>query len=159
MQEIPDGFNNKQMVFGLLFNLSNKMERLMDRELSLYDITSRQWYLTVILGFFFKNPPTLNELADTMEYSHQNVRQIAGKLEQKGFIRFERDKKDKRALRLSLTEKSHAFWQERDDQADQFMNAIFSGLNDDELLLMSKALKKIAENLSQMENQKNEEDE
>ncbi len=157
MQEIPDGFNNKQMVFGLLFNLSNKMERLMDRELSVYDITSRQWYLTVILGFFFKKPPTLNELADTMEYSHQNVRQIAGKLEQKGFIRFERDKKDKRALRLSLTEKSHAFWQERDDQADQFMNAIFSGLNDDELLLMSKALLKIAENLSQMEN--SEEDE
>ena len=80
MQEIPDGFNNKQMVFGLLFNLSNKMERLMDRELSLYDITSRQWYLTVILGFFFKKPPTLNELADTMVYSHQNVRQIAGTL-------------------------------------------------------------------------------
>lgn len=157
MQEIPDGFNNKQMVFGLLFNLSNKMERLMDRELSVYDITSRQWYLTVILGFFFKKPPTLNELADTMEYSHQNVRQIAGKLEQKGFIRFERDKKDKRALRLSLTEKSHAFWQERDDQADQFMNAIYKGLTDDELLLMSKALLKISENLSQMENPEEDE--
>jgi len=159
LQKIPDIFNDKQMIFGLLFNMSNKLQRLMDRDLSPYDMTSKQWYLSVVLQHFFDKPPTLNQLADTMEYSHQNVKQLADKLAQKGFLRYERDKKDRRAIRLQLTEKSHAFWQSRDEQANQFINDIYKGLTDDELSLISKGLQKISENLSLLDNSIHEEDE
>ncbi len=151
MKEIPYPFEDKEMIFGMLFSMSSKLQKLMDRELAPYDITSKQWFLTIVLGFFFKEPPTLSELAEKMEYSHQNVKQIASKLANKGFIRFEKDKKDQRVIRLSLTEKSDMFWKERDKQANQFLSVIFDGLTQNELACTSKALQRISENLNRIE--------
>lgn len=157
MNEIPYPFKDKEMIFGILFNMSSKLQKLMDRELNRFDITSKQWYMTIILKYFFHEPPTLNELAETMELSHQNVKQIASKLVNKGFMRMERDKQDQRALRLALTEKSDLFWKEQDTHAEEFINALYEGLTNEELAHASKVLQTITKNLNNIESENEEE--
>lgn len=45
-----------------------------------------------------------------MGTSHQNVKQLANKLKERGFLDIERDKEDCRAIRLKIKEKSYYFW-------------------------------------------------
>ncbi|MCX7772933.1 MAG: winged helix DNA-binding protein [Clostridia bacterium] len=157
--EKPNVINYRQMIFGTLFVLPNKLQKLMDRGLCQYDVTSKQWFLTSVIEYLFKSPPTLNELAKTMGYSHQNVKQVALKLEGKGFLRMDKDKKDQRALRLRLTEKSYKFWEALHGESEQFMDGMYEGLSGEELAMLSKALQKITTNLEKMEMDNPEEEE
>ena len=50
------------------------------------------FFFLICLSLFREDPPTLKELSELMGTSHQNVKQIALKLERKGFISILRDK-------------------------------------------------------------------
>ncbi len=82
--------DDKQAIFGSLFLLATTLDTVGDRFLG--DLTTKQWYLMAMLGTFFAEPPTIGELAERMGTSHQNVKQIARRLEEKGFLDLERDR-------------------------------------------------------------------
>jgi len=73
---LPD----KQYIFGALLIISNRLDTLLERELKCFGVTSKQWYLSMIIDTLFDNPPTLKEAAKEMGSSHQNVKQVALKL-------------------------------------------------------------------------------
>lgn len=151
--EINSVVNEQKMIFGSLFTVSNMLQKLMDKKLASFDMTSKQWFMTAIIEYFFETAPSLNELAKLMGYSHQNVKQIVLKLEKRGFVKIEKDKKDQRALRISLTEKSYSFWRDREHQADKFVEKMFMGLNDSELSHASRVMQVITNNLKGMDNE------
>ncbi len=99
-----DNIDKRYHIFGMLFLLSNKLETLGNNFLG--ELTTKQWFFMLILMNFFKEPPTLSELALEMGTSHQNAKQIAIKLEEKGFLVVKKDTKDKRVLRLTPTNKN-----------------------------------------------------
>ncbi|MCX7749738.1 MAG: MarR family transcriptional regulator [Clostridia bacterium] len=107
-----DIMNKQKFIFSQLFLLSNKLQVMGDRVLT-GEMTIHQWLLTVAIAQFGDIPPLRCEVADFMESSHQNVKQLALKLQRKGFINIEKDKEDLRAIRLILTEKSIVFWKSR----------------------------------------------
>lgn len=74
----------------------------------------------VNINEFFKEPPTLSELALEIGTSHQNAKQIAIKLEEKGFLVVKKDTKDKRVLRLTPTNKIEKYVKLRKDK-DHFL--------------------------------------
>lgn len=142
-----DQVDDRRFIFGSLFLIAGELQTLMDRELADHEMTSRQWFLSCVIDNFFDSPPTLNEVAAVMGSSHQNVKQVALKLQKKGFLKMTRDPRDARAIRLELTKKSSAFWEARQEQAEKFMGKLFSNLSVREANALRKGLTKLQANL------------
>ena len=147
-----DLVDDMQFVFGAVLIVANRMDTLLERELKQYDVTSKQWFLSIVLDSLFENPPTIKEVAREMGSSHQNVKQVALKLEQKGLLKMEKDKSDARATRLALTEKSDLFWASMEEKAVAFTQCLFEGIEKEDLSRTRTVLGKMRSNLVEMEN-------
>ena len=133
----------QQYVFGSLFLLANKLQTKGDKFLSEDNITLRQWLLTVMILQYKDQHPTLGDVAKMMGTSHQNVKQLANKLKERGFLEIEKDKEDARAIRLRLTEKSFYFWIAKEKENDRFMTEVFEDLSAEEVTVMARGFQKL----------------
>ena len=86
--QMPD-MEPSYLLFGTVFALENRLQVLGDRLLE--EITAKQWFVLVVLGLFGEKAPTSGELAEEVGSSYQNVKQIALKLEKKGYVTLESD--------------------------------------------------------------------
>lgn len=146
-----DELYKQKQIFGGLFLLSNKLQVILDKSLAIHDMTAKQWFLTAVIEEFFDSPPTLSEVAKIIGSSRQNIKQIALKLEEKGFLSLEKDEKDKRAIRLRLTNKSHEFWTGLQDESNKFLEELFIDLNTEELNGMLIGIFKLSEKIKILE--------
>lgn len=146
-----DNMEDSQFLFGTLLVAANKIDTLLERALSKYDITTKQWFLSVVLSSLFDSPPTIKEAAGEMGSSHQNVKQVALKLQEKGLVSLEKDKKDARATRIRLTEKSQDFWAQTGDEGRVFIDAVFKGIDKNELVAARSVITQVLNNLNNMD--------
>jgi len=146
-----DNVNDSAFIFGSVLVVANKMDTLLDRVLNKHNITSKQWFLLLILFNLFEHPPTIKEVSKEMGSSHQNVKQVALKLKEKGMLKLERDKKDLRVTRLVVTEKSYDFWKETEIDGMKFMKEFYAGVENDKLESGRLLLTQIMQNLEIME--------
>lgn len=146
-----DNINDSAFIFGSVLVVANKMDTLLDRVLNKYNITSKQWFLLLILFNLFEYPPTIKEVAKEMGSSHQNVKQVALKLEEKGMLKLEKDQKDKRVTRLIATEESYDFWKVSEIDGIKFMKEFYAGVENDKLESGRILLAQIMQNLEIME--------
>jgi len=153
-----ESLKDQKFVFGSVQIVANKMNTLLERELKEYDITSKQWFLTVVIENSFDKPPTIKEAAKAMGSSHQNVKQVALKLEQKGLVSLEKDKRDARVTRIRLTEQSYKFSETLQAKAAIFTGNLFMGIGEDEMSKARTVLYKMMSNLAQMELGEQEDD-
>ncbi len=144
---VPD----QAMIFGLLLIISNKMNTLLERELKEFNVTTTQWFLSETINSLFDSPPTLKEVANAMGSSHQNIKQVAIKLQQKGLLKLEKDKKDARATRLRMTDESHDFWKRTDPKGEIFRGKMFKEINLEDIVRTRHLLEKILSNLTEIE--------
>lgn len=142
-------------IFGALFMIANKMDTLLERELKEFGITTKQWYLSIIVGSLFEKPPTLKEVGKAMGSSHQNVKQVALKLQEKNLLQLVKDKKDGRVTRLQMTKESEEFWKQTDPKGNRFTAALFDRISNEDMKTAAFVLQRIMENLSMMENESN----
>lgn len=143
----------QQYIFGSLFLLANKLQVIGDQFLLQDDLTIRQWFLTVMILQFDEEPgPTLGEVARLMETSHQNVKQLALKLQEKGFLMIQKDAKDGRAIRLQLTDKSREYWQTKEPAQNLFLKALFSGMTPEEINTTCDTFQKLFQNMDSWNN-------
>ena len=142
---------DKQFIFGMILVVANRLDTLLERELNPYGMTSKQWFLSIITGSLFEKPPTIKEVAAVMGTSHQNVKQIALKLEQKGHMKLIKDARDARVTRLVLTEQSKAFWEKLNKKGEEFMSEVFENLSNKELKAARTAIQKIWQNTVKLE--------
>lgn len=148
-----DSIGDDKFIFGSLFGLANKLQVLLDKELSVHDITAKQWFLSIVIANLFDEPPTINEVARAIETSHQNVKQVALKLQEKGFLDIKGDERDGRALRLSLTQKSDDFWNSTQKQSSELIDSVFKGLDEEQMAMLRSSLNQISINIDML-NQK-----
>ncbi len=142
---------DKQYIFGALFTVANRMDTLLERELKEFGITTKQWFLSIIIDSLFEEPPTMKEAARESGSSHQNVKQVALKLQEKGLVSLEKDKKDSRVTRLKMTEQSNMFWEKTQPRAIEFTEDIFRDIDRNDLASARTVLQKIFYNLSERE--------
>ncbi|MBD5639756.1 MarR family transcriptional regulator [Clostridium botulinum] len=146
-----DNIDKRYHIFGMLFLLSNKLETLGNNFLG--ELTTKQWFFMLILMNFFKEPPTLSELAGEMGTSHQNAKQIAIKLEKKGFLIVNKDIKDKRVLRLTPTNKIKEYVKLREDKDHFFIEKFFNVLTKEEIKSIYESFTKLLDNIKVIENE------
>jgi MarR family transcriptional regulator, transcriptional regulator for hemolysin len=149
-----DHIPNPQFVFGSLFVLANRVDTLLERVLQKYNISSKQWFLSICVASLFENDPSLKELAKESGTSHQNVKQVALKLQDKNLFELYKDPKDARTTRVKLTKNSNDFWMSTDEDSQEFMSNLFNNINEEELIVVRNVFTKLSENLLEMESKK-----
>jgi DNA-binding MarR family transcriptional regulator len=133
---------DEAMIFGLLLIISNKMNTLLEREFKEFDVTTKQWFLSETINSLFASPPTLKEVANAMGSSHQNVKQVAMKLQQKGLLLIEKD----------MTEQSYDFWKQTDPKGAIFRERLFKEMDTKDISRTRHSLEKMLSNLAEIEN-------
>jgi len=152
-----DKMSDRKYLFGVIFIVANRVDTMLEREFKQFGITTKQWFLSVIIDKLFDKPPTMKEVAKEMGSSHQNVKQVALKLEQKGLLILQKDKKDARVTRLKLSENSYDFWTKISGEGTSFTQALFKNIEEDELKVARRVMQKMQLNINEMDN-KSEED-
>ncbi len=147
-----DQIPNPQFIFGSLFVLSNRVDTLLERALQKFDISSKQWFLSICVASLFDHHPSLKELAKESGSSHQNVKQVALKLQEKNLLDLYKDPKDARTTRVKLSEYSYDYWQKTDQDSSEFMMNLFKDISDEEMNNVRSVFYKLNKNLSEMEN-------
>ena len=69
----------------------------------LSDITYRQWFLLTVIAKMSAKEKHVQEIADRMGTSRQNVKKMLETRETNGYVKMEPSAKDKRALSVKLT--------------------------------------------------------
>ncbi|MCI1640936.1 MAG: MarR family transcriptional regulator [Actinomyces sp.] len=148
LSERAAGMDAEHLVFGGVFAVANRLQRTLDAAMP--ELTAKQWWLLVMLQTS-PGPPTLTELAEAADTSHQNVRQILDRLEAKGFVRLAPDEEDARATRIHVTAKARRWGADTDAEARRFMAAMYRGLTPTELDALGKGLALLHSNLSRLD--------
>jgi len=143
-------YDHEHFLFGMLFALGNRLQTIGD---GFYEeLTCKQWFVMAGISLFEANPPTLNELADTIGSSHQNIKQIVLKLEKAGFVEIYGDEKDRRKTRVRLKEKSFELSQKYHQKEIEFMRALYDDIEEENLKITTETIAKMERNLIKIKN-------
>lgn len=139
------GLSEKQILFGKLLSLGNMLQTTLDRFFR--EITSKQFFLLICLNLFSEHDPSVSELAEVMQSSHQNVKQLAIKLEKAGFIRTYADSADGRVLRVASARGKKHLDKKYSTSSRKAMETMFRGIDDSTIASVLQTVLKIEQNL------------
>jgi len=143
------GIENKYIIFALIFMLSNKLQTIGDSFFE--EISTKQWFVLLVLNIMGDSTPTLNELSAAVGSSHQNVKQLVLKLEQKGYVELSKDEEDGRRLRIKPTPKSAEFNKAYEKRNEEFMGKLFYNFIDADLIITKNVMSTMRDILEGME--------
>jgi DNA-binding MarR family transcriptional regulator len=152
LKENPERMEMEQYVLVFLFLIQQRWGYYINKKLSEDKITTKQWLMMIIIENAFTRDPSMQEVADALSTTHQNVKQLATRLEARGFMKIERDPSNRRILRLKTTDESREYWEKRSPEDLKSIARIFEGLDDSEIKSLFEImvkLEKISENLYQ----------
>lgn len=141
----------KADIIGQVFCVANMLQFISDRSFKEDNLTTKQWMLLATMEKFFEDPPGIKDLARKMGLSHQNVKQLALKLEKSGFVRLIKDEKDKRILRIHVTDKVEEVFGARYEKDKAMIERIFEDFESDEVAVLSRGLYKLIDKLSEVD--------
>ncbi len=104
----------------------------------------------------FAEAPTMQDMADLMGCSHQNINKLAARLLKDGYITSVQDKNDRRKQRLSLTDKAKDFLNRNKAEAHKCVADIFSVVSETELETAISVMAKLTERPEALHGGKNE---
>jgi DNA-binding MarR family transcriptional regulator len=149
----------EKYILVVLFLIQQRWTYTINNEFKQDNITTKQWLMLIVLSTAFEKPPSMQEVADAMSITHQNVKQLAVRLESQGFIKIERDKNNKRILRLMPTEMANEYWAKREEDHARSIKGYFKDLNEEEVVslfhIMGKLEKLSGKMYLEAKNQKN----
>lgn len=143
----------QKLIFSKIFSLSNKLYTIGEKPLN-KQLTIRQWLITVAVANFGECNPTFSEVAAFVGTSHQNIKQLALKLEKNGYMKIQKDTDDLRRSLLILTEDYYEFMKERHKEMENFLEELFRDFNIDEIGEFQESLNKVYEGVKKMEVEK-----
>jgi DNA-binding MarR family transcriptional regulator len=122
-----------KFILVMMFLIEQRWSYYIGKELEKDGITTKQWLMALVIVNGFKHAPSIQEVADAMSTTHQNVKQIAAGLERQGFLRLERDENNKRIIRLRITERCFGLFKDREEDDVRAVLGMFENLSDEEL--------------------------
>lgn len=146
-REMINSMDKRFALFGYFFAMSNRLQTVGDRFYE--EITCKQFFLMICLRLFENGAPTINELSEIMGCSHQNVKSIAGKLEEKGYLEIRPDSDDARKLRIRLTNKADSLAKKYQKKELDFIDMLFTGISDKQIETTFKTLEKMEANINE----------
>ena len=146
-REMINSMDKRFALFGYFFAMSNRLQTVGDRFYE--EITCKQFFLMICLRLFENGAPTINELSEIMGCSHQNVKSIAGKLEEKGYLEIRPDSDDARKQRIRLTNKADSLAKKYQKKELDFIDMLFTGISDKQIETTFKTLEQMEENINE----------
>ncbi|MDD6797137.1 MAG: MarR family winged helix-turn-helix transcriptional regulator [Bacteroides sp.] len=131
-------------LIGLLSAFENRFQAVADSFFE--EITWKQFFAVICINLC-KESPTINDLAEVMGSSHQNVKQILLKLERKGFIKMIPDENDRRKQRIVTTKKCDDFCKKNDKESQVKINQMYEGVTEEQLLVTIQTISRMERNL------------
>ncbi len=139
-----------RFVLIMVFLIEQRWRYVVEKEMEPDGITAKQWLMAIVVANGFKTPPSIQEVADAMSTTHQNVKQIADGMEKRGFMRLWRDEKNKRIIRMQVTDKCLALFKGREEKDVQSIFSIFENLTDEELASLFNIIAKVEHRANQL---------
>lgn len=141
--------NKKAYIFGGIFYLSTRIQNAGDKLFS--EITTKQWFLLNSIIRSGVESPTLTEVSKIIGYSRQNVKKLAVRLENVGFIELQKDINDSRTSRIKITEKCFSYLQSRHGKEEEFLEVLYDGVTEDEIEKMFSVMNKLEKNVLKLD--------
>ena len=138
------GIELSYFLLGLLSAFENRFQAVADGTMK--EISWKQFFAIICINMC-KEKPTVKELAEIMGSSHQNVKQILLKLENKGFVDITVDENDKRKQRIELTEYCRDFCAKNNEMSANIMKKMFEGISDEQLQMIIQTIIQMEDNL------------
>ncbi|HMK53395.1 MAG TPA: MarR family transcriptional regulator [Methanobacteriaceae archaeon] len=123
----------EKYILVVLFLVQQRWGYIINKELADDQITTKQWLLMIVLANAFQSPPSMQDMANAMSTTHQNVKQLATRLEARGFLNIERDPNNKRILRLKVTSHCTEYWEKRSTDDIKSIESFFQELEKSEV--------------------------
>ena len=142
-----NGINFPYYLLGLLSAFQNRFQAMADAQMK--EISWKQFFLIICISMC-KEPPTIKELAEIVGSSHQNVKQLLIKLENKDFVEVYIDEIDKRKQRIRMTEYCKKFCEKNDIATSGIMEKMFAGISEEQLRITIETLTLIDGNMSKL---------
>ena len=153
-EDVLDIMPPQMGLFGLLLSFMNRLQSVGD---SFYEeITCKQFFLLICMNLYPDEPPTANELAETMGCSRQNVKELLNSLCKKEMIVLIQDENDKRKQRIITTEKTKALAEKYTKKEMEFMQLLFDGISDEEIRNVFKIISRMEKNIKKADNNSGE---
>lgn len=143
-----NGINSSYYLIGLLSAFQNRFQAMADARMQ--EISWKQFFLIICISMC-KDDPTIKELAQIVGSSHQNVKQLLLKLENKKFVEVYSDEEDKRKQRIRMTEYCKQFCEKNDVATSGIMERMFEGISEEKLKATIETLMMIDKNMERME--------
>ena len=125
-----------------IFQTANILQTFLDSNLKNSDLTTKQFYLMIMMSTFEINP-TISELSTRLGTSRQNTMQLSLKLENNDYITIKHDELDNRYKRLFFTDKARIFWNNRDDADSEIITELFGIISTENLDITNNSLSNI----------------
>ncbi len=144
--ELSKSMESPFFLIGLLNEFTNRFQVAAD--IVFGEITWKQRFAMICMSLFTQ-PPTINELAEVIGSSHQNVKQILLKLEKTGYIEFIADGTDKRKKRITFTQKGRESMNDSNSSME-LVNQLFAEVDQNELKTTVKVMVQLDQKLKEM---------
>lgn len=151
-----DKISAEAYVYEMIFTLSNRMQCVGDRRDDA--VTTIQGFLVANLTLFEDYQLNLGEMAQMLGTSRQNVKKTSDLLVKKGYVDLKKDSEDGRNIRIALTDKGREYYQIREAQEAAYLEKLFEGLDEDQVIQMKNGFKVLLENIGSIERQQTETD-
>jgi len=137
---------NEAFIYAAIHILANRMQTLGDK----IDptVSNKQWFVLAAVWRFKDNPPNIGEIANALGTSRQNIKKMAVILEKQGLLRIERAENDRRNIHLIMTQHCKDYLKGREQQENEYLEAIFLGIDDDILAILRSGMSKLMENMN-----------
>lgn len=132
-----------KFILVMVFLIEQRWSYYIGKDLERDGITTKQWLMALVIANGFRHAPSIQEVADALSTTHQNVKQIAAGMERQGFMRLERDEKNKRIIRLKVTEQCFSLFKSREEGDVRTMLSMFENLSDDEMRALFNIIAKM----------------
>ena len=144
-------FQTAKDIFAKVFYLERLWNSRGDKWFAGDGLTTKQWFLLVMVGSKFEKPPALKEVARAMKTSHQNVKSIALKLQKNGFVELLADYNDRRVTRIKLRDNVEGYFKARSAEIEKYILALFEEVDTADLELTNRLIDKLIDNAEREE--------
>ena len=143
---IKGGVMNREIVF-YLKKIFQTMEKILNKELEIIDLTSMQAHVLIYLYKNKNNIINQRDIEREFELTNPTVNGILNRLENKGFIKRVVSHIDARNKVISLTDKSVLLINNMKKSAEKMESKMTLGINKDELDIFYRVIKKMFDNV------------
>ena len=120
-----------EYIIGCISILANKLTQFGDDMLP--DITFKQWFLLIMISKMDIQEKNINNIAEFVGTSRQNVKKMLTALEKKKYVIISKSTFDARALKVELTEKAYQYFYDNASIAEKETEKLFEQFSLDEI--------------------------